>query len=369
MAPRRIADATTPVAKGMCEDTADTAGPDGSKTLSPLAQKVPKVKPTADQHKFQQLQMERNQLVKIIDTLQKRPSLIMKTWSWLQDEADGSNKSPASAPTTWPESYTYIGKLPKYWMAEMISRATDNDISTSLLETMDSQNPEVVGQLFRMALQVSKNDPLPRAALDKRVCLRMCLSRYETVGKRLHGWRTKYVSPNGTVNWLQGGVCCPVCVQGRIVQVRHLGGDAVDVPDYLNISGVFQIRCAWDDAEATFTHGLAAYRIMDMFPEGSGPKKYKLGKKAVELKALAEDMKKRIIAEESSASLGAHLACDAEEFGKDKAEERKRAALEKARAAVKRAKISKQEAEVVPLAGLEPEAEAAEVTPPPIAAP
>lgn len=353
MAPRGFRAVTAAASATTVPEPDDEAGAAGD--LSSLAKKVPKVKPMADQAKFQELQIQRSQLVKIIDTLQKRPDAIMMTWAWLEDHLDTSKEKSKQKESNWPESYTYIAKLPKYWMADFLVQASGGTLTSALLETMDSQDSEIVGNLFRMSCQVQKSDPMPRAALDKRVCLRMCMRRYENVGRRLSGWRDKFVRANGEVDWLRGGCYEPTFVGGRVVSVKHIGGETVAVPDYLNITDVFKIKSAWDDADACFSHGMASYRVADMFPSGTGPHKYRMGKRAVELKQMAEELKATIHAAEKDANMGiAVVTAGVTDFGKERVENKRKAALEAARAACKRMKTQKAENNGASLAPLVP---------------
>lgn len=323
--------------------------------LTAFAKKVPKVKPCADQQLYQQRLLERGQFMKICDTLAKNPDYIMQTWSWLQDYIYKKN-SPDSAPGPgkdlfWPDSYTYISRLPKYWLAEFLAGMSDREMSLADFELIDGQDPEAVGKVFRMALQVAKTDPLPRVALERRVTYRMFEERYAMCGKRLVGWKRKAMAANGTIDWLKGGVYTPVVHEAKVVQVRHVCGDVATIPDYLTITSSFSIQHAWDDTEACFAHGLASFRIMDMFEANMGPKKHKLSKKAVELKTSAEHIK-AALDEAEAETLKGTVVLVGEDFGKDQVDAKRKAALEKARERVKRQKLERKSAAHVPIAPL-----------------
>lgn len=294
--------------------------------LCPLARKVPKVKSSGDHQKYKDQLLERSQMARIIDMLTKNPPYIATTWSWLQDHNDRQNANGHNPGRElwWPESYTFVSKLPKYWQAEFLAAMSDNELSLQDLEALDAHDNDAVGNLFRMAVQVQKGDALPRQALEKRVCYRLFEERYQLLGKRLIGWKKRAVLANNTVDWLKGGVFAPVIVGGKVCQVRHISGDHVEVPEYLAITASFTIGTAWDDCEATFKHGIAAQR----------------------LKAELDD---QMLQQNRGA-----VAVVGEDFGKQKTEMKRKAALEKARAAVKRQKLEKAATAGASLAHLVP---------------
>lgn len=119
----------------------------------------------------------------------------MSTLSYALQE----KKEAATESDMWDDSYHKFGKLPRYWLGNLLVKFTNFTESDILkLERHDSDN---VRHVFEFLLAIDSNSPLPAPMLNKRVFGEACIARAKIVRRHETFKATAYNQREGSINW------------------------------------------------------------------------------------------------------------------------------------------------------------------------
>lgn len=97
--------------KAKAPEDAISVNPDkaAASQLSDMAKRVPVVKRTGDEAKYNRALLARNALIHATDLLEKNPSMTLETWSWLDGKINGKHDT---SDDFWDDSYSNWVKAP-----------------------------------------------------------------------------------------------------------------------------------------------------------------------------------------------------------------------------------------------------------------
>lgn len=272
----------------------------GQQNLSPLAKKVPNIKKTNVASVDMRLQIERDALITVIDTLSKDYSLLEKTYGFLKRESAKQSREQTTegidAPP-FPAAYTYLAKLPSYWYCSWIVRASKGYCTKTIYENIELKDPENLRRAFDFFTCTNSGHAWPAAALDKVVLERMMDRRAKDVGDRIKGWFQVALRQDSSIDWTKGG---PYTIEwapstDRAISVKHISGERAFIPDHIVIDKSFQLDFGWCDVRAQVSKPPSVIKLIDLFCDlRRPPHNQLLSKKADELVRIADSFAREV---------------------------------------------------------------------------
>lgn len=267
--------------------------------ISPWAKKIPKVKKTGDVDKDLQLNIERDSLIYIMDTLAANPSLVMPTKGFMERElkkqagAEKTKQGNYIGGAPFPADYKYLAKIPRYWYTSWMVENSDGEITKDMASNLELADSAVLRRAFDFFTCTHSGHAWPQLALDRSVMSKMFAARSEECGPRLKGWWARAVRRDSTVDWSKGGAYTLLFDQatGRASRVKHVSGSTVDIPARINITADFSLVNGWSDSDAAaqlppHEH----YKLINFFTdETTPPLSIIMNKKAERLQTLAKE--------------------------------------------------------------------------------
>lgn len=225
------------------------------KDMVPLARRVPKAKHTGDlvedsrffqqeqQMKFILIEATHGSLLKIIAT-----------------KAAAHTDLQCSSVST-------LGKLDEKWVADWFCK--HSKLNSADIAKMRVADPDSLRHMLHWVLQVPSSARLPDTMRYKQVCDGVFAARAAAVG-RLENVGAELLTADGHVQWAKGSYSL-VFDQASAKSISHVGGAAVDLPAYVNITKAFQIDANHDDFLAEAKLGAARFKLNEFFTAGVGP--------------------------------------------------------------------------------------------------
>lgn len=167
-----------------------------------------------------------------------------------------------------------FGKIPKYWTGEWCVRVSKK-LTPDDIKSMDKVSPNAIRNLFFFFTALDPNTALPKKALEKTICDRVCTGRATEVGNRFVHWKSVALRADYTVDCGKGGAYS-IDTKTPIATIKHVSGEEVDFPKALRPEHITMtephrdIRCQME------MQGVLAMRLRDLFKKDIGPNDKKI---------------------------------------------------------------------------------------------
>ena len=192
---------------------------------------VSKPKRTGQEHVDEQAFLAFKNLIKILDLCQQRPDIIPAMVNYGESRVMGHKMGLSTAggkgEDTFNPTYVKIGKLPKYWRAEFLTKHMSGvGLSPDVIEKVDKKSAAGVNQIFEYVTALPDSSSLPREMLSKEVCDSALASRVKALGRATAEFVGKAISQDGSLNWRDSG-CYEIRKDGDELVVAHVSGSQV----------------------------------------------------------------------------------------------------------------------------------------------
>lgn len=300
--------------------------------LSALAERVPKIRRTADAAENNRRMIIRSAMQNVIRYLGDHPESAVDVWQSLDSAlivgaSDSKKGGRAGSSAEWEASRTSWGKLPTDYLAGWLCSLPGGP-SKSMLDRIDSQDGEAVRDIFTMATQLRRTDAIPKPCLKKALMAKVLAFRFEHVGPRLTGWFAESVDAQGGINWSKCPLFALTWEGPRLASVSHKLGDVATIPEHVHISREYKF--GFDDQGARFELAPVVFHLKDFFGAGLGPNRFVCDKKGRMMASLVDRAKGQLQEEEEIARRNA-AAADCDVTLTTRQSQKREAALEKAR--------------------------------------
>lgn len=181
-------------------------------------------------------------------------------------------------------------------------------------------------RIFGLATGIQPYDHVPAELLNKTVIGKVLVARAKQVKFPVAEFARAAISDGGDVIWAVGYPWAFHWHEGKLQKILHYcGGDYVFDAEEV-VTERFTLHQVWDLNNAKLQKGAICYKLKDLYPEGAQVRQLTLSKKAVELKALADEVIDQI--EKSKRDAEQHVVDESVVVLKDTAivESRRRAA-------------------------------------------
>lgn len=251
------------------------------KPLHSLAQKVPKTlvgAKTAKNGKQGSVnydELNRSQLVAIIDKLMKRQHFITPMYSILFSESypmGDDDDDDLMADVAWPSSgCRMLRRIPKGWVAQwLLQHFTSVGLTKDHLASLEKDDPSNLMFLLGVVLQVPLTTGLPAAIHeDGAMASKLLYARAESVGMLL-----RHLIPSGFItdsgfNFSKGAAYTITFGEdGRASHVKHVATKTVvQVPPHVCVTQEFSVQDGWSDAGARVELQPSAFTLWHLFPQ------------------------------------------------------------------------------------------------------
>lgn len=167
-----------------------------------------------------------------------------------------------------------FGKIPKYWMGEWCVRVSKS-LTPDDIKSMDKVNPNAIRNLCFYFTALDPNTALPKKALEKTICGRVCTARAIEVGHRFVHWKSVALRADYTVDWGKGGAYS-IDTKRPIATIKHVTGEEVDFPQALRPEHVTMTEPQSDIRCQMEMQGVPGMRLRDLFKKDIGPNDKKI---------------------------------------------------------------------------------------------
>lgn len=300
--------------------------------LTTLAERVPKAKKSQDQQEMNRRLLARSAVVRCVDYLMKNPSAAAAVWNAIESglipEAGDNNAAGSAGGSKTELKISSYGKLPSDTIAAFFA-GLDGGPSKAILDLMDAKDADAIRDVGTMMLQLRRSDSIPKCCSDPRVLTKFLKARLDQVGPRIPGWFGASVSPAGIIDWGKQPLFTLEWAERRLVSIKHMTGDIVELPQHVVITADFQLEHPHSDADAALVLSPAKQLIRELFAADQGPNRFLVDRRgksivglasAAEAQVKADDMK----AAESAATPETGVLATRKQEAKTKALERAR---------------------------------------------
>lgn len=281
--------------------------------LTPLAQRVPKVKQTASQSENNRRHRIRDYMVNLIDYICKNPEMAPDLWVSVSGGSlvgSGPDSGSSTSGTKQINRPSFGGKIPADVLANWML-SVEGAPPKNVLDTIDSQDKDAVRDMFTYLCQIRPSDKVPDSATVSLPVFNLMLTkRLAQVAPRLPGFFAQVVAGDGAVKWNK----CPLYrteFEGeRLQTITHISGDSATLPDFINISRSYTLENPHDDMAACFTMPVDKQFIHQFFAADKGPNKHSLDKKGRIMATLADKAAEEVAEQEKKLEDLTHVSSE-----------------------------------------------------------
>lgn len=283
-------DTPTKAVQSPCKSWRPANQPQQIEAQCSLAKRVPKVKPTSDLRAYNNKIIQRNSLIRIIDRLHNAPEEAVHVWQAIENGTIGDQGDGVATDSPFFKSCPKrVADLEVEFIAGFIIKATGGAVTKDALDILDGADDSNLMHLFSLATATTKRTPLPPACHHKGFCMRLAMSRYSQVGKRLAKLKS-HITAAGTIDWMKFA-CYTLSWAGEgeelLQKVKHISTVEATVPAHWRVTKAFLLKDPWYDVGCTMHIKGCEYQLVELFEDGVGPREFQLDKKGTALKELA----------------------------------------------------------------------------------
>lgn len=336
---RAGASSTVTPRKSKCSTEAEPASSPGASaadgiSISPYAARLPQPAATGVPEQDAAWNCWHRTMQQVISHLQANPDEVAPLWARMSSgEMSVSLKGVTAAEkVAWDDSVFCVGRLPKYWQAQVLcdcdtapKRPVDKKIC-DLIDSIDSQGIQNIFKVLTATTDGTENPLLARRS--KALCAQMFRDRLNEVG-RLTGSRAACIDAVGTIKWVKAG---PYALHwgadGQVKQIEWVSENIMKEVD-VDIDGSFDLKDPWCVSKAMAQAGqVKKYMFEDFFDKAAkeGPHKFLADKKGSVLEGFAARVNEKIEAQAREI----HEVCDEEDFVGSQRQEKRKLVLEQA---------------------------------------
>lgn len=242
---------------------------------SPLSQRVPKVRQTGETSKDFVLEQERNALISCINILWQYPRHRQAAKDFLLSRLrDEVSQQRIQDDGLFENKIKILSKVPDDWICAWL--ATRCKLTIATLGKIKAYDAQQIQHLWLFELGASAQLKVTDACNSKEVLTKVATQRAKNRGCVLESAHIdQFVDPNGKVNWgLAGEYTFEYDHKtSKLTGIEHRSSKVTAaIPEGMTITSDYEVHSNWAACKATLRKGPSTFKVIDFFPDKTGPK-------------------------------------------------------------------------------------------------
>lgn len=265
------------------------------KPLGRIASKITKPKSTGDQAFDAKKMLEHDAFVRIVDKMEKCPSVIMPLHGFMQTfDLTTFGSLAQKSPGQWTGDYRTIDRIPKGWISEFLVKRSiqlgmSALVSDKTIAELEQRSPDAIPTLFNFETQTMGTMMFPPDCRQREIASLVFTKRAEEVGNRLLALsKNGGFSTPGVVDYKKACFQLHFNDQGVVERITHVtGADSGPLPAHVQVTQAFSLMDNHLDHCARLVLGPAKYMVADFFREDAPFKRLMVQRKCKRLHEIA----------------------------------------------------------------------------------